>query len=184
MSRHFRLKLLIAAMGLAAAGVAQAATEQRLTAQNLNATPVARLSAQLGLDANSALVEKNSAPTVNGTRTVRMQQTYMGVPVYGRSLAVEQDAQGNALRATGAVVQNLSQDLASVTPKLDAAHALVLLQRRSALTLAGKIENPHADLYVYPQEQGPTRLVYLVSYFVAGDTPTRPTAFIDANTAK
>ena len=186
MASSYRSNALVVALALAAASQVHAATEQKMVAQSLNATPVASLAARLGLDNRSGLVEKNSLPTAHGTRTVRMQQTYMGVPVYGKTVAVEQDDRGNALRATGVVATSLTVELASVTPKLDPAAALNVLQRRNAslVALGAKPENTRADLYVYPQDNAPARLVYLTSYVLNGDRPSRPTAIIDANTGE
>ncbi|TCV91282.1 vibriolysin [Luteibacter rhizovicinus] len=187
MPSHVRLKLLVAALGVTAATVASAATEQHLQAQSLGVAPTNQLVARLGLSADNAFVAKNSLPTARGTQTVRMQQTFKGVPVFGRSLAVEQDAQGNSLVANGIVAQDLGIDIASVSPKIDGAAALAILQRQSrALTLsaAASIGNTKADLYVYPVEGAPARLIYLTSYFTGGDHPSRPTAIIDANTGE
>jgi pseudolysin/vibriolysin len=184
MASHVRLKLLVASLGIATCTVASAATEQALRAQSLGAVPVSQLAAKLGLSADNAFVAKTSLPTVKGTQTVRMQQTFKGVPVFGRSIAVEQDAQGNSLVANGIVTSDLQVDLASVTPKIDEARAIALLGKQ-AKTLAGAVarpENAKADLYVYPGDGVPARLVYLTSFFSGGDHPTRPTAIIDANT--
>lgn len=187
MATQFRLKLLVASLGIAATSVASAATEQALRAQNLGAVPASQLATKLGLSADNGFVAKNALPTVKGTQTVRMQQTFKGVPVYGRSIAVEQDGQGNALVANGSVTSDLQVDIASVTPKLDGTRAVALLSKQ-APSLAGaatvKPENVKADLYVYPVDGAPARLVYLTSFFSGGDHPTRPTAIIDANTGQ
>jgi pseudolysin/vibriolysin len=108
---------------------------------------------------------------------------YQGVPVYGRSIAVVQDAQGNALRATGELMQQ-AQQLISVRPRLDASRAIAALKAHAHTVLVGgaTMENARADLFVYPQEGAAPRLVYRVSYFVNGAAPTRPTAIVDANT--
>ena len=108
---------------------------------------------------------------------------YQGVPVYGRSIAVVQDAQGNALRATGELMQQGQQQI-SVRPRLNAARAIAALKAHAhtALVAGATMENARADLFVYPQEGAAPRLVYRVSYFVNGANPTRPTAIVDANT--
>ncbi|WP_448098509.1 M4 family metallopeptidase [Luteibacter yeojuensis] len=186
MASHFRLKLLVASLAIAATSVATAGTEQALRAQNLGAVPVNQLAAKLGLSADNSFVARNALPTVKGTQTVRMQQTFKGVPVYGRSIAVEQDAQGNALVANGVVTSDLQVDLTSVTPKIDQASAIASLMKQARTLTAATVkpENAKADLYVYPVDGAPARLVYLTSFFVGGDHPTRPTAIIDANTGQ
>ena len=186
MASHVRLKLLAASLAIAASSVAMAGTEQALRAQNLGAVPASQLATKLGLSADNAFVARNALPTVKGTQTVRMQQTFKGVPVYGRSIAVEQDAQGNALVANGVVTSDLQVDLASVTPRIDQAAAVAALTRqtRTLSATGAKPENVKADLYVYPVAGAPARLVYLTSFFVGGDHPTRPTAIVDANTGQ
>lgn len=183
MPNHFRLKLLVAAIGMATASVATAATTQTLHSQNLG-VPVSSLAAHLNLGQNMTLAPRSSVAIAGGHQVVRQQQMFRGVPVYGRSIAVVQDAQGNALRATGELLQEAQLDLASVAPKLSSAAAIAALRAHAHTTLAGgaTLANQKTDLFVYPQDNGPTRLVYRVSYFVGGANPSRPTAIIDANT--
>ncbi|MBQ4854451.1 M4 family metallopeptidase [Rhodanobacter sp. B2A1Ga4] len=186
MPNHYRLKLLVAAIGMATASVATAANTKTLHAQNLGAVPVSLLAAQLNLGQNMSLVPRNSAAIANGHQVVRQQQMYRGVPVYGRSIAVVQDANGNALRATGELMQEDQVGLASVAPRLSGDRAISALKSHAHTTLIGgaTISNQQTDLFVYPQENGPARLVYRVSYFVDGTNPSRPTAIIDANTGE
>ncbi|HEX5306006.1 MAG TPA: pre-peptidase C-terminal domain-containing protein [Dyella sp.] len=187
MHSSLRLKMLVAAIGMATASVATAATTHSLHAQNLGALPAASLSAHLGLGANSALVARSSVAVANGRHVVRRQQVYRGVPVYGRSVAVVEDANGNALRATGELAQNLDSDLVSVRPKLTAARAIDALKTHAHTSLVGGavMSNRQADLFVYPQDNGPARLVYRTSYVVHGNgQPSRPTAIVDANTGE
>lgn len=185
MASHVRRKLLAASLAIAATSAATAGTEQALHAQSLGAVPASQLAVKLGLTPDNAFVAKTALPTVRGTQTVRMQQTFKGVPVYGRSIAVEQDAQGNSLVANGIVSSDLQVDIASVTPRLDQAAAVAALTKQARTVGAtSKPENVKADLYVYPVEGAPARLVYLTSYFVGGDTPSRPTAIVDANTGQ
>ena len=115
-----------------------------------------------------------------------MQQYYKGVPVYGRSIAVEQDAAGNSLTADGAVLQNVQVDLSSVTPRLSTAQALSALRATKGFlpTSATAPRNERADLYVYPDASGRARLVYLTSYVVDSPKASRPTAIVDANTGQ
>jgi Zn-dependent metalloprotease len=184
MPNHFRLKLLVAAIGMATASVATAATTQSLHAQNLGAVPAGSLAAHLNLGQNMSLAPRSSVAIAGGHHVVRQQQMFRGVPVYGRSIAVVQDAQGNALRATGELMQSAQLDLASVAPKLTSAKALAALQAHAHTTLVGgaTLSNQKTDLFVYPMDNGSARLVYRVSYVVGGANPSRPTAIVDANT--
>ena len=186
MPNHYRLKLLVAAIGMATASVATAATTKTLHAQNLGAVPASSLAAQLNLGQDMSLAPRSAVSIANGHKVVRQQQMYRGVPVYGRSIAVVQDAQGNALRASGELMQGASLGLTSVLPKLSAARAISALRAHAHTTLVGgtTISNQKTDLFVYPQDNGTARLVYRVSYFVNGANPSRPTAIIDANTGE
>jgi Zn-dependent metalloprotease len=183
MPNHLRLKLLVAAIAMAGASVATAATTQALRSQNLGAVPVSSLATHLNLGPDMSLTPRSSVALAGGNHVVRQQQMFRGVPVYGRSIAVVQDSQGNALRATGELLQGSSIGMASVVPKLTPARALQTLQGHAHTVLIGgdAISNQKTDLYVFPQEGGPARLVYLVSYFLNGSNPSRPTAIIDAN---
>ncbi|EIL98819.1 M4 family metallopeptidase [Rhodanobacter denitrificans] len=186
MPNHYRLKLLVAAIGMATASVATAANTKTLHAQNLGAVPVSSLAAHLNLGQNMSLAPRGAAAIANGHKVVRQQQMYRGVPVYGRSIAVVQDASGNALRATGELMPEGQLGLASVTPKLDGGRALAALRSHAHTSLAGgaTVGNEQTDLFVYPQDDGTARLVYRVSYFVGGANPSRPTAIVDANTGE
>jgi pseudolysin/vibriolysin len=187
MQSSLRLKALVAAIGMVTASVATAATTHSLHAQNLGAVPAASLAAHLGLGANNALVARSSVAVANGRHVVRQQQMYRGVPVYGRSVAVVQDANGNALRASGELAQNLDADLVSVTPRLTPAKALAALKSHAHTLLAAgvSVRNEQSDLFVYPQDNGPARLVYRTSYVASvNGQVSRPTAIVDANTGE
>ncbi|BFI96867.1 MAG: M4 family metallopeptidase [Rhodanobacter sp.] len=187
MLNDYRLKLLVAAIGMAAASMATAATTQVLRAQSLGAVPANTLASHLGLAAQMTLAPHGTAAAVaNGRKVIRQQQMYRGVPIYGRSIAVVQDAQGNALRATGELMQGTPVGLASVAPKLGADRAIAALQAHAQTMLMGgaTMNNQQAELFVYPMDDGTARLVYRVSYFVNSSTPTRPTAIVDANSGE
>ncbi|BBD79586.1 M4 family metallopeptidase [Aerosticca soli] len=187
MTSSIRLKLLVAAIGMATASMATAAT-QSLRAQNLAGTPVANLASKLNLGADMSLLPRSAVPLANGQKVVRHQQLYKGVPVYGRSIAVVQDANGNALRATGDLLQIETSQLAplSVTPKLSASDALAALKgyAHPQLLAGATLGNEQSELFIYPQDGASPRLVYRVSYVVYGEHPSRPTAIVDANTGE
>lgn len=183
--------LSLLAIGMLAVAPAMAASTQQLYRQPLHNANTNSLTSSLGVGSQSAFKASYSAPTKRGTRTTRMQQLYRGVPVYGRSIAVELDASGNSLLATGTISSGLDADIASVMPRLNADMALDILQghdNRDALSMradaASDIRNREASLYVYPDDNGSARLVYLASFVRDGRHPSRPTAIIDANTGR
>lgn len=183
---HKHAGLWLALVGMIGVTAAHAAEVKNLRAQNLGAAPSSQLAARLGLSADNSFVAGQAMKTVRGTQVVRMQQYYKGVPVYGRSIAVEQDAGGNALTADGPLLQNAQVDLGSVTPRLSTAQALSALRATKGFlpTTAQAPRNERADLYVYQDANGRARLVYLTSYVVDSPKPSRPTAIVDANTGQ
>jgi hypothetical protein len=58
-------------------------------------------------------------------------------------------------------MQNAQLELASVAPKLNQGRAIAALQAHAHTTRAdgATMENQKADLFVYPQDGGPARLV-------------------------
>ncbi|WNL44310.1 M4 family metallopeptidase [Dyella sp. BiH032] len=183
---HKHAGLWLALVGMIGVTAAHAAEVKNLRAQSLGAAPSSQLAARLGLSADNSFVARQAVKTVRGTQVVRMQQYYKGVPVYGRSIAVEQDAGGNALTADGPLLQNAQVDLSSVTPRLSTAQALSSLRATKGFlpTTAQAPRNERADLYVYQDASGRARLVYLTSYVVDSPKPSRPTAIVDANTGQ
>lgn len=146
---------------------------------------IAQLPQKLGLGTDEALQEIRSAPTAHGTRTIRMQQVWHGIPVFGRVLTVEADANGRASILSGSIVNGLSTELSSATARLDPLAARKLWRAQSGVKSAdATIEERQADLYVYAQAEGRARLIYLVSHFVGGAHPSRPTAMMDADTGQ
>src|SRR3569623_3105491 len=129
MPSNIRLKLLVVAIGMATAAAAVAATGEHVNVQNLGAVPAGGLAARLNLGADMSLSVRSTARLTNGRQVVRQQQMYRGVPVYGRSVAVVQDAHGNVLRASGEVMKlpaNLAAPL-SAPPRHSAALAYAKL---------------------------------------------------------
>jgi vibriolysin len=179
--------LAFAVIGALCTVSAHAATTQQVREQALPSITAAQLAGQLAPGNEMALEERGSAPTVHGTMTVRMQQMYRGIPVYGRNVTVEQGADGKITEATGTLEKDVQSDLASVTPRLSQAQVVEVLRKHegspSALTTQS-VESEQAQLYVYPREGNSAALVYLVSYFMGGNEPTRPTAIVDANSGQ
>ncbi|WP_229792458.1 M4 family metallopeptidase [Cognatilysobacter bugurensis] len=189
MSAHPRttaMSMLAVAIGLSVSFQAAAAERVALRSQPLNAVPQNLLAERLGLGPQATLQARGSAPNAKGTRTVRMQQMYRGVPVYGHVVTVEQDASGNALSAHGEIARDLAFDLPSVTPKLRGAQAVGRLMQVHGVPprQVQAAINQRAELFVLPRGNG-ARLAYLTSYFLDNDGhPTRPHALIDANTGE
>lgn len=180
------LKFCLLLIGLIGAFAVHAAEMRDIHARDLGLASGNQLAARLGLGSGDTLTQQASVRTAHGTRLVRMQQYHQGVPVYGRSVAVEQDALGRAITADGSLLRNAWIDPRSVTPRLSAAQALSALRaNRGLLAVAATApRNQRSDLYVYAEQGGRARLAYLVSYMVDNPAPSRPIAIVDANTGE
>src|SRR3546814_3755628 len=84
---------LLGAIGLAIMSDAGAATHARVQAPSLGKLAPAALANRIGLDADAALSPRLQARTAHGTLKTRAQQTFRGVPVYGRQVVVDRKSQ-------------------------------------------------------------------------------------------
>ncbi|MFD8594161.1 M4 family metallopeptidase [Kitasatospora sp. NPDC059646] len=112
------------------AGIAQAAPNpaaQNAAGQHrgellaLAASQAPSAAKALGLGAQEKLVVKDAIVDADGTRHLRYERTYDGLPVLGGDLVVHQDAKGKVKSSDKAVAGSLAP--ASLTPKLTAAQA-------------------------------------------------------------
>jgi vibriolysin len=173
---------LLAVLGGASATASVAATRVDVHAGRLGRVTAITLANRLSLGSGSAYRADARLGTAHRTVKTREQQTFQGVPVYGRHLVVERDAAGNVVNARGTAERNVGGDLATVHPRLNASQVRAKLQ--AALghrSLA--VSHAHSELFVYPEARGKSRLVYRTSYLVTvHGYPSRPTAIVDANT--
>jgi len=173
----------LAALGCIAGASCEAMQVSRQMAVPGRADPPTLVS-YLGLDKHSSFIAGTQARTTRGTIKTREQQTWQGVPVYGRSLVVERDARGNILDVEGKVESGLAARLGSVRPRLSEAQAQAALQRQ--LGQSGRmVRHARSELFIQPQSGGQPRLVYRTSCLIdVNGHVSRPTAIIDANTGE
>ena len=174
--------LVGAAMGVAGPAAAMSAAE--VHAGGLGRISEAALPAQLHLPAGSELVATGTVELDHGRRTVRMRQVHDGLPVYGRSIVVERGPHDEVLSVKGTLERDLDRELTRTRPRL-----MPVLARRALQRELGQAEDnvryAQAQLFIYPGDGTPARLVYRVSYVVGwGDHLARPTALIDADTGE
>jgi Zn-dependent metalloprotease len=142
----------------------------------------------LQLDRESRLVLKKRHNDF-GVRNSRYQQTFRGVPVFGDSVIVSEDARGNVRALFGRKVTGLAADLRSVRPALSKAQALAAGKRAwlGNSLAARKVENEKSDLMIWVDDAGKAHLAYVVDFYadsVRGGHPTRPMMIIDARNGK
>ncbi|MER8183773.1 M4 family metallopeptidase [Kitasatospora sp. NPDC094015] len=176
--------------GMAQAAPAPAAAQQRaaLVAQASSEAPAT--ARQLGLGAQEQLVVKDVLTDADGSRHVRFERTFGGLPVLGGDLVVHHDARGAVTSVDRAVAGSVAP--ASLTPKLSAdqaaAKATGVVQAtvgstedadQAALTSVGRASA--AKLVVWAAS-GTPRLAYqtVVEGVRADGTPSRQLLVTDA----
>lgn len=175
-------------MGMMSVGLAAPVHIDRGAMGKLDNTAIAQ---RLGLGQGATFAPRAIGYTVRATEKIRQQQMYQGVPVYGRSIVVERNADNEVISVTGSIARDLAMQLHDTHPALSGNNAIQALRNHVGLlplgiglhgVSQGDLHNIHHDLYVYPHGQH-ARLVYLTSFFTdKTGTPMRPTAIIDANT--
>lgn len=195
-----RLSGLAAAIGVSiAATTAQAATRSDLHLQDLGQLHVqykaivakqgvasmahTRHEQLLAVDAKTFLVMK-AANRGNGVTNYRYTQTWLGIPVYGDTIVVSEDAAGNVRRLYGSLVKDIK--LPTIVPTLSADQALDKAKNEwlGQDVAAYRLENVKTNLVVYPSARDIAHLAYAVDFFAdtAVGTPTRPVVIVDALT--
>ncbi|WP_354645060.1 M4 family metallopeptidase [Kitasatospora camelliae] len=109
-----------------AAGTAQAApapigTQQRASLLAMAGSEAPAAARALGLDSREKLVAKDAIVDADGSRHLRFERTFAGLPVLGGDLVVHQDAKGGVKSVDRAVEGTLAP--ATLTPKLSADQA-------------------------------------------------------------
>lgn len=186
-TRTTRSRLFLAIAVTMLSAQAQAATTVKIQTDQRSARGLvanAGYASNLGLDRASQLEPVNDAPTAHGTQTIRMQQTWHGVPVFGATVTTELGDHEAVMRQSGEVVMGLAADLRNVTPKLSVAQARALWQKQTMTPVNAGIESRDATLMVYAPDQREARLVYKLSHYVGGEHPSRPSAIMDADTGE
>ncbi|WDE01695.1 peptidase M4 family protein [Thalassomonas actiniarum] len=126
---------------------------------------------------------RKSIKTKDGKIKKRYQQFYKDVPVYGHSLVATEGADGELIEVSGAVIRDLVKDIKSTKAAISRQQVISLLVKTNGHSTLD-LENTSADLMIKIEKETP-RLVYKVSYFSVDDgVPTRPMAFIDANSGE
>ena len=148
----------------------------------------ARHAQLIGLDSQSRLVLDKRRSDF-GVRNTRYTQTFRGVPVFGESVVVSEDGNGNVQALFGRMVSGLERELADVHARIAPAQALAL-GKRAALGVraaALKTEREQADKVVYVDDTGRAHLGYAVTFFAdapQGGAPTRPIVILDADSGR
>ena len=143
----------------------------------------------IGADADTRLVLL-SRNTDHGVRNTRYQQTFRGIPVFGESIVVSEDATSGKLRTLfGRQVTGLSAEIADAPSKLFKGQALAIAKQAALGSRLGAMatRNEKSDLMIYVDDAGHAHKAYVVNFFADSATagkPTRPFVIVDANSGK
>ena len=201
MNRNLHLQALAAATSLVLAGSAAAANRvelSKLDVKSINSQYSASIAATgeprmnhsrhellLKVEQDSFLVMQSSNKD-HGAVNRRYVQTFRGLPIFNENLVVSEDAQGNVKALFGRKVDGLAREIASTTPRLSQAQALVAA-KRAAVGHRTVVGNEKAELQIYIDDSGTAYLAYAVD-FVAdtskGDSLSRPKVIVDANNGR
>ena len=144
----------------------------------------------IGADADTRLVlmYRNSD---HGVRNTRYQQTFRGIPVYGESIVVSEDAASGKLRTLfGRQVTGLSAEIADTPSRVFKGQALAIAKQAALGNRLGamRTRNEKSELMIYVDDAGHAHKAYVVNFFadsaLAGNKPTRPYVIVDANSGK
>ena len=119
---------------------------------------------------------------------VRFGQAYRGIPVLAGELAVQLDAAGNVLAATGEVSPKLTLDVTPALTAAQAADAAILATAKGHARHAADLAAAHPELWIYDPALlgGPgirvPRLVWRTEVRAAGNDDLRDLVLIDAST--
>ncbi|WDE05335.1 peptidase M4 family protein [Thalassomonas viridans] len=171
---------LLAAAATLALLPAQAAVKENLKAYKVQGYVLGKA---LNMSQDDSFQSRKSIKTKAGQIKKRYQQLFKGVPVYGYSVVVTEDINGELLEVSGTIYRDIAKDIKSTKAAISPQQVIDLLAKKNGHG-ALYLENQSAELMIRI-ETGTPRLVYKTSYFSgAGGTPTRPMAFIDANSGE
>ena len=143
----------------------------------------------IGADADTRLVlmRRNSD---HGVTNTRYQQTFRGIPVFGESIVVSEDASSGKLRTLfGRQVTGLASEISTAPSRVFKGQALAIAKQAALGNQLGAMvtRNEHSDLMIYVDDAGHAHKAYVVNFFADTATqghPTRPFVIVDADSGK
>ncbi|MER8098797.1 M4 family metallopeptidase [Kitasatospora sp. NPDC094016] len=188
------IQVSTAAQASPVAGVQAQADHQHAAVLALAGGQSGRLAKALALGEKERLVAKDAVVDKDGTRHLRFERTYAGLPVLGGDLVVHQKANGSVKSVDKAVSAKLA--LPSLTPQIPADQAAAQATGAVQATVgvaADKDESPLADVHqtgkaelVVWASDGNPRLAYrtTVEGVRADGTPSNQVLVTDAATGQ
>lgn len=142
----------------------------------------------LALNGAEGMSTSREVKSAQGTTLRRLQETYLGIPIYAVVVSVELDDEGKLTgQASGEFIQGIEEDLDSVVPQLTEDEAQeILIREENDQGQRSFITRSSTDLYIYIDRDETARLIYMVSYVLTRKdaAPKRPMMILDANSGE
>ncbi|XP_029642704.1 elastase [Octopus sinensis] len=140
----------------------------------------------LGLKEYEEVEESNRIKTVEGTEVLRLQEKFLGVPVFDASLTVTEDKDGHLTGdATGTFIQGIEDDITNVKPKLSKSDVFDIAFKAEGDEIYANSIEPEYEIMIFMDENDKPRLVYNINYRIENEIVIkRPTFVIDGNTGE
>ena len=119
-----------------------------------------------------------------GKRNTRYQQTFRGIPVYGESVIVSENAKTGRVEALfGRMVTGLQKEIPATAIRVNSAQALAIAQRAA---LGSAMPNAHkSQLMIYVGDDNRAHRAHVVQLSgVRNGAPTAPLVIVDADSGK
>ena len=119
-----------------------------------------------------------------GKRNTRYQQTFRGIPVYGESVIVSENAKTGRVEALfGRMVTGLEKEIPATAIRVNSAQALAIAQRAA---LGSAVPNAHkSQLMIYVGDDNRAHRAHVVQLSgVRNGAPTAPLVVVDADSGK
>lgn len=155
-----------------------------LEKQNLAATQNVAKALELKPGNNVQKLKANQDK--NGDVHVRYQQTYKGIPIWGKQIVLHRDKQGKIKRFGGTLVHDIGQDISNTTPQLSLERIRSKVQK-PYLDVGYHIEDQQQGLRIYIDDKDVAHLAYEIQFFADSEqavNPTRPTYLVDAKSGE
>lgn len=135
----------------------------------------------IGLGPDYDFKNSNEVILPNDVKKDKFTQHYQGVPVWGVALSAT-EVKSEYRDIMGSYLAGVENDLNSMAPKMTKSDALNLAVKKKGVRAQAEITNEEVNLFIYQDKNDKARLVYVISFLIEDDHPSRPYFIIDANT--
>lgn len=117
---------------------------------------------------------------------VKFEQYYLGIPVWGVSLSATREKSGDYHNLFGNYLTEVEKDISSVKTLLSPKDVMAIAKKIAKISpnLNGVIDNEQTTQYIILDNEKKARIVYLVSFVINSDHPSRPHIMIDAKSGQ